>query len=166
MPRPGEPAVASGGKQILITRTIDAPRQLVWQAWTSPEHFMRWWGPKDYTSPFCEIDLRVGGNYLNCMRSPNGRDYWTAGEYLEVEAPHRLVYTDSFSDEKGNIVPATHYGLGADFPLVTKVTVILEEAGAQTKLTMTHEGIPSGRTRDNTETGWDESFDKLAESVS
>ena len=166
MPRPDEAAIATGGKQILITRTIDAPRELVWRAWTSPEHFMRWWGPRDYTSPFCEIDLRVGGKYRNCMRAPNGRDYWTAGEYLEVEPPRRLVYTDSFADERGKIVPATHYGLGADFPLITQVTVILEEAGLRTLLTMKHEGIPAGRTRDNTETGWDQSFDKLAESVS
>jgi uncharacterized protein YndB with AHSA1/START domain len=151
---------------IVITRVIDAPRELVWKAWTEPEHFMRWWGPRDFTSPECKIDLRVGGRYLNCMRSPEGRDYWTTGVYVEIVEPGRIVYTDSFADERGNPVPATHYGLRADFPLETLVTVILENAGrGRTRMTMTHAGLPAGATHDDTATGWSQSFDKLVESL-
>ena len=64
-------------QEIVITRIFDAPRELVWKAWTAPEHFKRWWGPKDYTCPFCQMDLRVGGKYLNCLRSPEGQDFWS-----------------------------------------------------------------------------------------
>src|SRR5919204_652300 len=68
------------------------------------EHFKLWWGPKDYTCPFCEMDLRVGGKYLNCMRSPKGRDYWSTGVFREILLMERLVFTDSFADEQGNVV--------------------------------------------------------------
>lgn len=59
-------------RELVITRIFAAPRKLVWKAWTNPEHLMRWWGPKDFTSPACKIDLRVGGKYLFCMRSKEG----------------------------------------------------------------------------------------------
>jgi hypothetical protein len=61
--------------EIVITRLFDAPRDPVWRVWTKPEFVMQWWGPKNYTSPSCKIDLRVGGSYLYCMRSPEGKDY-------------------------------------------------------------------------------------------
>jgi uncharacterized protein YndB with AHSA1/START domain len=77
----------------------------------------------------------------------------------------RLVFTDSFADEKGNVVPASHYGLTGDWPLELLVTVTFEEKKGKTTMTLRHEGIPSGTMSDNTEAGWNESFDKLAESL-
>src|SRR5437762_801308 len=112
----------TAGSALVITRTFDAPRELVWRAWTEPERLMRWWGPKDFTAPISKIDLRVGGKYLNCMRGPDGKDYYTTGEYVEIVPLERLVYTDSFADEKGNVVPATYYGMSADMPLQMHVT--------------------------------------------
>ena len=70
--------------ELLITRVFDAPREFVWKAWTDPERFMRWWGPKNFTSPVSKIELRVGGTYLKCMRSPEGRDFWSTGVYREI----------------------------------------------------------------------------------
>lgn len=155
----GEP----GKREIIITRTFNAPLALVWKAWTDPDHFQRWWGPKDYTSPFCQIDLREGGKYLNCMKSPDGKEYWSTGIFREIVPLERLVYTDSFSDAGGNVVPATHYGLSADFPLEMLVMVLFEEIDGKTKLTVRHIGIPSGADSAGAEQGWNESFDKLAE---
>jgi len=123
----------------------------------------RWWGPKGFTAPFCKIDLRVNGVLLYCMRSPDGKDYWSTGVYREIVKPERIVCTDSFADERGNVVPATHYGMSADFPLEMLVTVTLEEHEGKTKLTLIHVGIPSGADRDGAHKGWNESFDKLAE---
>ena len=57
-------------EDLIVTRIIDAPVEQVWRAWTDPEYVKRWWGPKDYTSPSCKIDLRVGGKYLFSMRAP------------------------------------------------------------------------------------------------
>jgi uncharacterized protein YndB with AHSA1/START domain len=150
---------------IVIVRVFNVPRELVWKAWTDPEHFKQWWGPKDFTSPFCEMDFRVGGKYLNCMRSPKGRDYWSAGVFKEIIPLEKIVYTDSFSDEKGNVVPATYYGMNADFPLEMLVTVTFEDLGGRTKMTLEHTGIPVGPHSEGAQQGWNESLDKLAESL-
>lgn len=158
--------IAERGKQeIVITRIFDAPRELVWKAWTDPKHFVRWWGPKDYTCPFCQMDLRVGGKYLNCMRSPDGQEYWSTGVYHEIIPMERIVFTDCFADEQGTVVPATHYGMSADFPLEMLVTVIFEDSGSKTKMTLKHVDLPIGEMTEQTGAGWNESFDKLAESL-
>ena len=155
----------SAEQGLVITRVFDAPRDLVWKAWTEPQRFVRWWGPKGFTTPVCKIDLRVGGEYLNCMRSSEGQDYWSKGVFREIVAPERLVMTDSFADKKGNIVPASHYGMSGDWPLEMLITVTFEEGGGKTKLTLQHVGLPAGENRDMAGAGWRESFDKLAESL-
>jgi uncharacterized protein YndB with AHSA1/START domain len=163
--RSSSPATESAEQVVGITRVFDAPRELVWKAWTEPERFMQWWGPKGFTSPVCKIDLRVGGKYLSCMRSPEGKDYWSTGVYREIVEPERIVCTDSFADEEGNVVPATYYGMSPDFPLEMLVTVTFEEHEGKTKLTLQHVGIPAGENSDLAEAGWNESFDKLAENL-
>ena len=150
-------------KPLVIRRFFDAPRGLVWKAWAAPERMMLWWGPKGFTSPECKIDFRVGGVYLCCMRSPEDEDYWSTGVYREIVEPELIVCSDSFSDEKGNVVPAAHYGMSSDFPLEMLVTVTFEEHADKTKFTLHHFGIPSGADQDGARQGWSESFDKLAE---
>jgi uncharacterized protein YndB with AHSA1/START domain len=150
-------------KDLVITRLFDAPRELVWMAWTESERMMRWWGPKGFTSPVSNIDLRVGGEYLNCMRSPEGKDHWSKGVYREIVVPERLVMTDSFADDKGNTVPATYYGMSKDFPLEMLITVLFEEHDSKTKLTLRHIGMPAGADSEGAEQGWSQSFDKLDE---
>ena len=109
-------AQAPAEGELVIRRVFDASRELVWKAWTDPERMKRWWGPKNFTAPVCKIDLRVGGAYLYCMRSPEGQDYWSTGVYREIVPQERIVCTDSFADEKGNTVPASHYGMDGDWP--------------------------------------------------
>lgn len=150
-------------KPLVITRIFDAPRELVWKTWSDPTRMKLWWGPKGFTVPQCKIDFRVGGLYLYCMRSPGGKDYWGTGVYREIAEPERIVCTDCFADEKGNVVPATHYGMSSDFPLEMLVTVTFEEHEGRTKFTLRHVGIPSGADQDGARQGWGESFDKLAE---
>jgi uncharacterized protein YndB with AHSA1/START domain len=152
-------------QDIEIRRTFDASTAQVWRAWTDPQRLMRWWGPKDFTAPTCRIDLRVGGKYLCCMHSPEGQDYWSTGVYREIVPQKRLVMTDSFADEKGNIVPASHYGMTGDFPMELLVTVNFEERDGQTEMTLHHEGFPEGEMHDMAEIGWNQSLDKLAESL-
>ena len=76
---------------LTITRIFDAPRDLVWKAWTDPEYYKKWWGPTYFTAPISKIDLRVGGKYLSCMRGPDGKDYWSTGVYREIVPLERLV---------------------------------------------------------------------------
>jgi uncharacterized protein YndB with AHSA1/START domain len=156
---------AASENTLVITRLFDAPRELVWKAWTNPENVMRWWGPRNFTSPTCKVDLRVGGKYLFSMRSPEGQNYWTTGIYQEIVPMERLVYTDSFADEQGNVVPATHYGMSSDFPQEAQVTVRFEDHDGKTRMTLTQVGVPTDENYEYTKAGWNESFDKLADSL-
>ncbi len=158
-------AQAPAEGELVIRRVFDASRELVWKAWTDPERMKRWWGPKNFTAPVCKIDLRVGGAYLYCMRSPEGQDYWSTGVYREIVPQERIVCTDSFADEKGNTVPASHYGMDGDWPAELLVTVTFEESSGKTTFTLRHAGIPAGQMSDLTEAGWNESFDKLADAL-
>lgn len=160
-----KPAVASS-QEFVITRVFDAPRELVWKAWTNCEHLQRWWGPKDFSAPVCKIDLRVGGKYLFCMRSPEGQDFWSTGVYREILKPERLVYTDNFADAQGNVVSASYYGMPGEWPEYGLVTVTLEDqAGGKTKMTLRHRGIPPDVMSEMASAGWNQSFEKLAASL-
>ncbi|HEY7570108.1 MAG TPA: SRPBCC domain-containing protein [Nitrososphaeraceae archaeon] len=152
-------------QELFITRTFDASRESVWRAWKDPNIMKRWWGPKGFTSPYCMIDLRVDGKFLYCMRSPEGKDYWNTGVYQEIIPQARIVFSNSFADEKGNVVQATKYGMSADFPLEMLVTVTFEEIREKTKLTISHVGIPAGADHDGANIGWNQSLDKLAEAL-
>ena len=148
-------------RELVITRIFDAPRDLVWKAWTEPESVKQWWGPKAFTAPVSKIDLRVGGEYLNCMRSPDGKDYWSKGTFQEITRFERLVMTDSFSDEKGHTVPASYYGMSQDFPLENTITATFEKHdGDQTKFTLRYASLPDQDFED-AQSGWNETLDKL-----
>ncbi|MHB8963131.1 MAG: SRPBCC family protein, partial [Saccharofermentanales bacterium] len=125
-------------------------------------------GPRGFTSPVCEFDLRAGGSYRYCMRGPDGSDYWSAGIIREMEIPSRLVMTDSFADENGNIVNASYYGMDPNFPMVSIVTILFNAIGDKTELTLKYEdisAIPDDELQ-NMIAGWNEMLDKLAEYLS
>ncbi len=148
-------------KKLVIVREFEAPIELVWKAWTVEEHYKKWWGPENYSCPYCKIDLRVGGKYLFCMLSPKGNEYWTTGEYLEIEAPVKLVYTDAFSDKDGNKLPPPSVVSSTELPDEIKVTVLLIEKSGKTILTLVHEGIPEGELKQMAERIWNEAFYKM-----
>lgn len=158
-------AVSEQTKDLVIERIFDAPREQVWQVWTDPELFMRWWGPSTFTSPTCRMDVRPGGRYVWSMRDPDGNDYYSAGTFLEVVPPERLVYTDSFADKDGNIIPPGAYGMSDAFPTELTVTVTLEDLGKQTKMRTAFSGMPDGPEKEMTAAGYSESLDKLANAV-
>ena len=155
------PKAAHKGKALTITRTFDVPPELVWKAWTDPELAKRWWGPKGFTAPIIRIDLRVGGKYLYDMRSPEGQDFWSTGVYREIVPFRRMVITDNFADEMGNVVPASHYGMTGEWPKELLVTLTFEELKGKTKFTLLHDGLPPGEMTESAKAGWNESFDKL-----
>src|SRR5258705_11639360 len=77
-------------REVTITRLVGAPRELVFRAWTDPKHLAQWWGPRGFTNPVCEVDLRVGGALRIVMRAPNGTEYPMRGVFREIVAPERL----------------------------------------------------------------------------
>jgi uncharacterized protein YndB with AHSA1/START domain len=155
---------------LVIERIFDAPVAKVWKAWTDPEEAKKWWGPKDFTAPSITIDFRVGGKYLFCMRGRpwsggEPQDFWSTGTYKEIVPMKKLVMTDSFADEKGNPVSGEKYGMKG-IPLELLVTIEFEDTGdGKTKMTLTHVGMPAGKHSQGAKIGWNQSFDKLAESL-
>jgi uncharacterized protein YndB with AHSA1/START domain len=147
---------------VVIERSFDAPVALIWQMWTDPEHFKAWYGPDGATIPVAKMDVRVGGNRLVCMemQSPGGAmQMWFTGEYREVVENERLVYTESMSDENGNVSSPADMGMPEGHPMTTEVSIELEDVGGRTKMVMTHTGIPADSPG---AAGWAMAFDKLA----
>lgn len=148
---------------VVIERTFNAPINVIWQMWTEPDHFKKWYGPQGFTVPVAEMDVQVGGKRRVCMHSPDGRmQIWTTGEFTEISPMDRLVYTESPSDEAGNVVSPAAMGMPEGMPMTTTVTVLLAEVGGQTKMVMTHAGMPADSGADG---GWNQAFDKLADLI-
>jgi uncharacterized protein YndB with AHSA1/START domain len=155
-------------REVFIKRVFDAQVELVWKAWTDPEYVMRWWGPKDYTSPFCQIDLRVGGKYLFAMRAPDyqgGQDYYSGGAYTKIVPMQRLEFTQYLTDKDGNKVTPAQVGMPPDFPDVIPTVVLFKAIGKQTELTVIERGWTAGQMYDYSVIGMSQSLDKLAESL-
>jgi len=91
-------------QEFVVERQFAAPRTLMFQVFTQPEHIKRWWAPQPYTVPVCTIDLRPGGIWHYSMRSPEGQDHWARSVYKEIVSPEKLVYTSTFADEHANPV--------------------------------------------------------------
>ncbi len=150
---------------LVITRDFDAPAEEIWRAWTEPDYLATWWGPKDFTIPVCKIDFRLGGKNLICMRSPEGKDFWSTGEYSEILPGRGFTCSDSFADQEGNVVPATYYGFEEEMPLEMRVELRISGSAEKCVMTLRHIGLPPGIMREMTGQGWNESFDKLEKIV-
>ena len=134
-------------RDIVITRTFDAPRDIVFRAWTDPEQMRQWWGPKEFTGTASEIDLRPGGAWRACMRPPDGVDHWTRGVFHVIDAPARLVMSFAW-----------------DTPDAFETLITLNFEGEGDKTTMTfHQGIfETPGSHNGHREGWEETFEKLA----
>ncbi len=152
-----------------ITRTLNAPIERVWDAWTNPEMIKKWWGPNYFDAPVVKADVRTGGKYLYCMRSTGeipqfaaGQEFWSAGEYTEVIPMQKIVATDHFADKDGNYISPKDVGMPGEWPEEMIVTTTFEDLGdGKTKLTIVHVGHPQEMV-ENATTGWNESLDKFA----
>jgi uncharacterized protein YndB with AHSA1/START domain len=136
-------------RELVITRIFDAPRKLVFAAWTKKEHLTRWSAPKGFTIPFSEGDARPGGAWKACMRTPEGEDLWLSGIYREVVEDEWLVFTHAW-EEKGQ--------RGHE----TIVTVRFTDHGKKTKMVFHQGPFESVGERDGHTGGWNQCFDRLA----
>ncbi|HEV8205719.1 MAG TPA: SRPBCC domain-containing protein [Acidimicrobiia bacterium] len=132
------------GREFTITRVFDAPRELVWKAWTDPEHVARWFGPRGFTTPLSTItmDVRTGGSFELMMVADDGKEYPAGGTFLEIVEPERLVWRDRDID--------------------LTVTVTFTDLGGRTEMTCHVVGKTGGAQAYD---GWSTMFDKLAESL-
>jgi uncharacterized protein YndB with AHSA1/START domain len=140
------PETRNDTRELLITRVFDAPRALVFETWSKPEHLVHWWGPAGFTLPIHEMDFRPGGAIRFCMRSPDGHEYWMVGDYREVVPPSRLVFASSIDDEPSHQV-------------VTTVT--FADEGARTKVTVQQRFTFESDATRGAQQGWASSLDRL-----
>lgn len=136
-------------RTLVIERDFAAPPHIVFEAWSSPEHLVEWFGPNDFTLPSCETDFREGGRYRFCMRSPSGVDHWVWGEYREIISAKRLVFTWNREDGSGNIWNST------------VVDLTFSEAGERTKLRLIQTLFENAADRDAHNGGWTEALERL-----
>ena len=167
-----ENTTQSGYKEkedLVVTRIIDAPIELVWEAWTDPDHVMKWWGPKYYTSPSCKIDLREGGKYVFCMRAPQeqgGQDSYTAGIFKKILPMELLEFTQGMADQDGNPIDPAQAGMPPDFPKAIRTVVTFKRfRGDMTELTVTEYAWPASQMMVYSIAGLHQSIDKLIESL-
>jgi uncharacterized protein YndB with AHSA1/START domain len=145
-------AVESAERELVITRVFDAPRSLVFKAWTDPEHRARWMGPKGFTGEVIKMDVQPGGEYRFYMRSPEGNDHWQQGVFREIVEPERLVLTYAWADADGRPTRPE-----------TLLTLNFEEHDGKTKLTLHQALFESVSARDAHRGGWSSSFERLAD---
>jgi len=147
---------------VVIERSFDAPVDLIWKMWTDPEHFKAWYGPDGATIPVARIGRAASVAPVWSvweMQTPNGAmQMWFTGEYREVIENERLVYTESMSDEHGNVTSPASMGMPEGHPAVTEVRVDLVDVGGRTKMVMTHAEF---RSDSPGAAGWSMAFDKL-----
>jgi uncharacterized protein YndB with AHSA1/START domain len=127
------PAAESAEAGFVITRVFDAPRELVWKAFTEPERLEQWWGPRGFNTRVHELELRPGGVFLYSQRMPDGRDLWGKWVYREIVAPERLVIVNSFCDEKEH--PVRH-PFNPNWPLEMLCSSTFTEHQGRTTLTI------------------------------
>jgi len=153
MPATPSPAARPNERTVVITRVLDAPRELVWKAWTDPEHLAQWWGPRGFTNPVCELDVRRGGALRIVMRAPDGAEHPMRGVFREVVKPERLVFTAVAQDERGNAL------------LEALTTVTFAEDAGKTKLTVHARAVglatAAARMLEGMQAGWTQSLERL-----
>jgi uncharacterized protein YndB with AHSA1/START domain len=147
------PSVEPAERELVITRVFDAPRELVFKAWTDPALAMGWFGPRDHPATRLQMDVRPGGAWRGCLRSTeSGKELRLGGMYREIVAPERVVFTFAW-DEEG------------ERGLETLVTLTFAEEGGKTRMTFRQTPFQSIEERDGHRGGWTSSFDRLEEYV-
>ncbi|MGF1644409.1 MAG: SRPBCC domain-containing protein [Thiotrichales bacterium] len=149
---------ATLAQEITLTRLFNAPRELVWKAWTDPYHLQRWWGPHGFVNTDCAIEMRVGGVMRLNMHAPDGNVYPCKGTFREIVAPERLVYDGD---------PEDAHACGAGLPPRATVTLTLTERGEQTLLTLHTRFASAERLQAAADAGfvigWETTLERLAD---
>lgn len=147
---------------VRIERVLEAPIETVWRMWTDPSLFASWYGPNGARVEVRVMDTIVGGkrHFSMSMETPDRTmTMWFVGEYLTVEQPSQLVYTESLSNEAGDVLSPQSMGMPEGHPETTEIIVELDDADGPTKMTMTHVGVPADSGGAG---GWQQAIEKLA----
>jgi uncharacterized protein YndB with AHSA1/START domain len=159
--------VETKSADFVISRVLDAPRELLWKCFTDPERMKRWWGPKGFTVTVSKMDLRPGGTYHYRMQAPDGTPMWGKMVYREISPPDRIVFINSFSDETGG---TTRHPMAPTWPLeMLSIFTFEDQPGGKTKFTVRwspHNATDEERKtfdagHDSMRQGWGGTLDQL-----
>ncbi len=161
--------IASDGTEtfdVFVARVLDAPVEEVWKAWSDPEYVMRWWGPTGFTSPGAEIDFRVGGASLVCMRAPaeyGGQDMYHTWTYTRIDPHERIEFIQNFADENGAHLDPAAMGMPPGVPREVPHVITFKAPGDnRTEMTVTEYGYTTEQARDLSRAGMEQCLDKMA----
>jgi len=153
---------AAEKNEVLITRIINAPAQLVYDCWTQADHLKRWYAPNDCTCLFTYVDVRVGGGYHGAIIHKDGKPNWFRAFFTTIERPHKLVFTLSRADEHGNHLSPKDAAMPHEWPDITVVTLTFEDLGnKQTKFTLYQTVDLDLATRTGAYPSWLQMLDKM-----
>lgn len=151
-------------KQVEVTRTFNAPVEMVWKLWTDPELVKRWWGPRHFVSPVAKLDFRVGGKSLVSMKAPQemgGQEFYSIWEYIKISPLETIEFIQNLSDEHGNKAEPIQLGMPPDFPIDIKTVVTFRTAANnKTEMTVT-EYAEFGSMSNFAQLGLEQSMDKM-----
>ena len=151
--------------EVLITRTFDAPRELVFRAWTDPALLAAWYAPHGCSIAFRQLDVRAGGAFHSVIRTPDGKDCWCRGIYAELVEPERIVYTMAVADADGNLITPVEAGMDPEWPRETTVTVTFAEQDGRTTLTLHQTVSETIAKRTGAYPSWLQMLDRLEEQL-
>ena len=150
---------------VVVTRVLGAPVEEVWKAWSDPAYVMRWWGPTGFTSPSAEMDFRVGGASLVCMRAPaeyGGQDFYNTWTYTTIDPHERIEFVSNFADEDGTHIHRAAMGMPPGVPFDVPHVITFEAAGeGRTEMTVTEHGYTTEQARDLSRAGMEQCIDKM-----
>lgn len=147
-----------------VTRVFDAPVERVWKMWSDSEEVKKWWGPRGFSCPVANVDLREGGKTLVCMRGPlfGWPTIYSTWTYSKVVTNKRIEYIFNFSDDKGNKKPPIESGV----PEAGRHVVIFKDlGGGKTELHMVEHGYTKEKSRNRSQSGLEQCFNKMAKAL-
>jgi uncharacterized protein YndB with AHSA1/START domain len=151
---------------VVVTRIFDAPIEEVWKAWSDPAYVTQWWGPAGFTSPSAEMDFRVGGASLVCMRAPaeyGGQDMYHTWTYTRIDPQKRIEFLSNFANEDGTHLDPGALGMPPGVPHDVPHVIVFKAAGNKgTEMTVTEHGYTTEQARDLSRAGMEQCLDKMA----
>jgi uncharacterized protein YndB with AHSA1/START domain len=150
---------------LVVTRIFNAPVEQVWKVWSESEYVMQWWGPDGFISPSAEIDFRVGGTSLVCMRAPKefgGQDLYNTWVYKKIVPMQVIEFIQNLADKDGNIVEPVKIGMPPDFPKDMRTEVIFNASGSMTEITVTEYDWTVGQMLEMSKMGLEQCLNKMA----
>lgn len=162
-----EPRAISGNSQpqlkdLIVTRTFEAPVVEVWKYWSEADSVKKWWSPTGFTTPIARMDFREGGTSLICMRSTQGQDLYSTWTYRKIVPLESIEYIHHLADQDGKPADPVKLGLPADFPQGIRNLITFKTAGNKTEMTITEYGYPSEQWLNLSRLGLEQCLNKMA----